>query len=178
MISIRRIHPGEGQLYKELRLASLIESPSAFSSTYESALGRSPESWNEQADGTAEGKDRCTFIAFSDGTSVGIAAIYRDNQKKEQGEILQVWISPDFRGSGVAGELVKAILQWSKENGFQRVLAKVTPGNDRALRFYEKCGFDLADSATCDALGNRVLVKQIMAEPAQATDAPLRADDA
>jgi len=33
-------------------------------------MGRSRESWNEQADGTAEGKDRCTFIAFSDGFPV------------------------------------------------------------------------------------------------------------
>jgi RimJ/RimL family protein N-acetyltransferase len=177
MISIRRIHLGEGQLFKELRLASLKESPSAFSSTYESALGRSRKSWNEQADSTAEGKDRCTFIAFSDGFPVGIAAIYRDNKKKQEGEILQVWVSPDFRGSRVAGELVETILQWSEENGFQRVLAKVTPGNDRALRFYKKCGFDFAGSTSYDALGNLVLVKEIIVEQAHAPGALPRACD-
>jgi RimJ/RimL family protein N-acetyltransferase len=159
MISIRRIQPGEGQLFKELRLASLKESPSAFSSTYESALRRSRESWNEQADSTAEGKDRCTFIAFSDGSPVGIAALYCDNENKEEGEIVQVWVSPDFRGSGMAQELLETILEWSQENGFHRVLARITPGNDRALRFYKKCGFDFADSTPCDALGNLVLVK-------------------
>ena len=178
MISIRRIHLGEGQLFKELRLASLKESPSAFLSTYESAMGRSRESWNTQADSTAEGKDRCTFIAFSDGFPVGIAAIYRDNKKKEEGEILQVWVSPDFRGRRVARELVETILQWSEENGFQRVLARVTPGNDRALRFYIKCGFDFADPASCDALENRVLVKEIMVKPAHAPDGLPRAGDA
>jgi RimJ/RimL family protein N-acetyltransferase len=164
MISIRRIHPGEGQLFKELRLASLKESPSAFSSTYESALARSPESWDEQADSTATGRDRCTFIAFSNGLPVGIAALYRDGDKVPEGEILQVWVSPEFRGSAVARDLLETTLQWGQQNGFQRVWARITLGNDRALRFYQKCGFALVDPTPRDALGYLVLVKDMIAE--------------
>ena len=64
MIEIRRIRLGEGDLFKQMRLTSLRESPHAFSSTYESALNRTAESWSEQADSTAQGSDRSTFIAF------------------------------------------------------------------------------------------------------------------
>jgi hypothetical protein len=75
MISVRRIQIGEGDLFKRIRLASLRESPSAFASTYESALNRSSESWSEQADSTAQGSDRSTFIAFSGDSPIGIAAL-------------------------------------------------------------------------------------------------------
>jgi ribosomal protein S18 acetylase RimI-like enzyme len=159
MISIRRIRPGEGLLFKDLRLAALKESPSAFSSTYGSAIHRSRESWSEQADSTATGTDRCTFLAFADESPMGIAAIYRDKRKQEEGEILQVWVAPDYRGSGAARELLDTVLRWCAENGIRRVSATITRGNDRALKFYRKYGF--APSTGCDALGGLVLVRSI-----------------
>jgi ribosomal protein S18 acetylase RimI-like enzyme len=159
VIFIRRIRSGEEELFRELRLASLKESPSAFSSTYESAIKRSAESWCEQADSTAAGTDRCTFLAFSDEFPVGIAAIYRNNGNKEECEIYQVWVSPDFRGGEVACELLDAIFRWCKENGIRKVFATIRAGNDRAVKFYRKYGFDFAHSAICNALGNLALVR-------------------
>ena len=76
MITVRRIRIGEGGLFRQMRLTALRESPSAFGSTFESALRRSPESWSEQADSTAQGSDRSTFIAFSGDLPIGIAALY------------------------------------------------------------------------------------------------------
>ena len=64
MRSIRRINKGESALYKQLRLASLKDAPEAFSTTYESAAQRSPESWAAQADASAEGSNRFTFFAL------------------------------------------------------------------------------------------------------------------
>jgi len=61
MISVRRIQIDEGELFKRMRLTALCESPFAFASTYETALRRSPESWSEQANSTAQGSERCTF---------------------------------------------------------------------------------------------------------------------
>jgi hypothetical protein len=90
MIEIRRIRLGEGDLFKQLRLTSLRESPHAFTSSYESALKRSSESWAEQADSTALGSNRATFIAFSGDSPIGIAAFYRDKERMDVGEVLQV----------------------------------------------------------------------------------------
>ena len=77
MITIRRLNAGEGMLYREARLASLKESPEACSSNYAAAISRSEQSWHEQADSSATGTDRATFIAMGD-TPVGLAALYRD----------------------------------------------------------------------------------------------------
>lgn len=167
MISVRRICAGEGQLFRELRLAALNESPLAFSTSYESASQRSEESWREQADASATGTERATFIAFAAGSPVGIGAVYRDKDRRDEGEVLQVWVAPDFRGGEVARELLDAILGWCQENGIRKVSAAVTKGNDRAMRFYANHGFAATGPATCGASGGTVLAGRIGDAPGE-----------
>ena len=116
------------------------------------------ESWCAQADSTAAGTDRCTFLAFSDDSPVGIAAIHRSKSDNEEGEILQVWLSPEYRGSSVARELLHALTQWCAANGIRRVLAAVARDNTRALSF-EKDGLDTERPASSRAFG--IFVKDI-----------------
>jgi ribosomal protein S18 acetylase RimI-like enzyme len=146
--AVRRIRTGESELFKQMRLASLRESPFAFGSTYESAVQRRPESWAEQADGTARGSDRSTFIAFCGEAPTGIAALYRIGEGSDVGELLQVWVSPEHRSQGVAVDLMDAVFQWAGENGFRTVVACVRQENARALRFYQEYGFAPANSAS------------------------------
>ena len=70
MITIRRLQVGEVDLFKQVRLMALQEAPYAFPATYDSAVQRSAESWREQAERSAQGPDRATFIVFSDGLPV------------------------------------------------------------------------------------------------------------
>jgi GNAT superfamily N-acetyltransferase len=145
MISVRRIKIGEGVLYKRMRLASLSESPEAFSTTLESADGRRPDSWYEQADSTAVGEDRITVFAFSNGKPVGIAALYREEQNRDSGELIQFWVSPEHRGEGAAKKMLEEIYFWAMQHGFEHLSAWVNQGNERAIRFYQKHGFELTD---------------------------------
>ncbi|MBN1919983.1 MAG: GNAT family N-acetyltransferase [Anaerolineae bacterium] len=144
MLTVRRLRVGEGQLFRQLRLAALYEAPYAFASTYQSALDRSPESWDEQADGTAQGSERATFIAFADELPVGIAALYRCPADAKAGELLQVWVDPVYRHTEVARNLLDAVFQWARAHGFGSVFATITEGNARALAFYRKHGFEVA----------------------------------
>lgn len=159
VISVRRIRRGEGQLFRQLRLASLQQAPYAFSSTYETALQCSSASWGEQADSTAQGSERSTFLAFCEHTPVGIAALYQHPQGSRSGEILQVWVDPAYRNRGVATRLVEAIFEWAAANGLQVILARVTKENTKAVSLYEKIGFRLADGAALERPGEAVLVK-------------------
>jgi len=171
MISVRRIRIGEGELFRRMRLTSLQEAPYAFSSTYESALRRSPESWSKQADSTAQGPDRSTFIAFSGDSPIGIAALYRHPEGTDAGEVLQVWVAPEYRNTGVASDLMGAVFRWAGENGFRIVLATITKENTRALEFYRKYGFNLADGASLDGSDDPVLMKEVEVEQSHAPDA-------
>ena len=127
-------------LYRDVRLAAMLESPDAFSSRYSDAVSRSDESWREQADSSATGSDRATFLIL-DGEPVGIAALYRDAADPDTGELIQMWVSPEKSGGTAAAELIGKIFRWAAGNGFSQVKAEVMANNPRALRFYGKCGF-------------------------------------
>ena len=178
MISVRRIQIDEGELFKRMRLTALRESPFAFASTYKAALRRSPESWSEQANSTAQGSNRCTFIAFSDDSPIGIAALYRTEEESDVGELLQVWVSPEHRGKGVARDLMDGVFQWASANGFRTVVTTIGEDNLRARRFYQKYGFRPKSKASLDGPDNvDVLVKLIDVEEAHAPNALSRAGE-
>jgi ribosomal protein S18 acetylase RimI-like enzyme len=160
MILVRRIQIGEGDLLKRIRLTSLRESPAAFVSTYESALNRTSESWSQQADSTAQGSDRATFIAFSGDSPIGIAALYRDKGTIDMGEVFQVWVSPEYRSKGVAADIMDTVFRWAGENGFRAIRATISKGNERALRFYRKYGFNVLDGASLEG-PDPVLIKEV-----------------
>jgi ribosomal protein S18 acetylase RimI-like enzyme len=139
----RRLNPGEGPLYRAVRLEALRESPEAFSSRHEDAVARSEQSWADQADSSATGSDRATFVTF-EVQPVGLAALYRDEHAPDVGELIQMWVAPGVRGRSVATGLLLEIFRWAGSNRFAFVKAEVMKGNARALRFYEKFGFALS----------------------------------
>lgn len=161
MKTIRRISKGEWTLYREMRLAALADAPDAFSTTYESAAMRSQESWASQADASAEGSSRFTFFAFADEMPVGLAALYRDENIANRGELIQVWISPSQRGSGIADELIYFILRCAQENKFDAIFAEVIVTNARAIKFYRKHGFELNGSPPIHSHSSVVLSRKI-----------------
>jgi len=157
MSVVRRLGVGEWELYKSVRLESLRDSPEAFSSLYEDAVERSEESWVNQVDASAVGKDRATFVVLDDGV-VGVGALYRDSNDPDVGELLQVWVNPEKRGGSVAVDLLDGIFVWVRGNGFLRVKAEVMVSNVRALRFYERFGFVRVES---EESSNVILVKDV-----------------
>jgi len=152
MHTIRRLNLGEAALYRKVRLEALRESPEAFATSYESALERSEESWIAQADGSSQGDDRATFLVMGD-QPIGLAGLYRDGNDPSAGELIQMWISPDHRGSAAAAELLEHVFTWAAECGMRTIRAEVTEGNTRALRFYEKHGFRQTDGLLVKAVG-------------------------
>lgn len=142
--TIRRLNIGEADLYRHVRLESLKESPEAFAASYEAALSRDHDSWSVQADASASGRDRATFIVLGN-QPIGLAALYRDQCFPDEGELIQVWVSPANRGSRIATDLMDAIFDWASCHEFGSIRAEVTHHNLRALRFYEKYGFVRSD---------------------------------
>eukprot|EP00008_Paramoeba_atlantica_P010072 CAMPEP_0201483700 /NCGR_PEP_ID=MMETSP0151_2-20130828/7903_1 /ASSEMBLY_ACC=CAM_ASM_000257 /TAXON_ID=200890 /ORGANISM="Paramoeba atlantica, Strain 621/1 / CCAP 1560/9" /LENGTH=175 /DNA_ID=CAMNT_0047866977 /DNA_START=25 /DNA_END=552 /DNA_ORIENTATION=- len=172
MITIRRLKKGEAGLYKRVRLAALKEAPFAFGSTFEGALQKSEEAWIRQADEASEGSDRAIFVVVDEEKKdffVGLTALYRSPQtqeeeeeegkKKKMGEILQVWVHPEYRGKKVAMDLMNHVFQWGKENHFRRIIANVSKTNLRAIGFYEKFGFQYTDEFPADGPDEFLLIK-------------------
>lgn len=146
----RRLNPGEGQLYRAIRLEALLESPEVFSSRYEDAIARSPQSWADQADSSARGSNRATFVTLEN-QPVGLAAVYRDENDPAVGELIQMWVSPEVRGSSVGMDLLHEVFRWASANRLSLVKAEVMRSNARALRFYEKFGFLRSDDSDTES---------------------------
>jgi len=161
MATIRRLRKGEADLYRKMRLQSIADSPSAFETTYDAVMARSPESWRDQADESADGSDRATFLAFAGEEPIGIAALYRVGVSADVGELLQVWVAPGHRGTGVARALMDALFAWAGKCGYRQVVAKVTSGNERALAFYKNYGFALADEPVGGGTGTRIISRSV-----------------
>jgi RimJ/RimL family protein N-acetyltransferase len=124
-------------------------------------LRRSVESWREQADGTAQGSDRATFIVFSDDAPIGIAALYRLPDRPDVGEVLQVWVAPDYRGTGAARDLMDTVFDWAADNTFRVIIARIRNGNTRALRFYRKYGFAVTNEPSLSNSDEVSLVRKV-----------------
>ncbi|UMP00528.1 N-acetyltransferase [Amycolatopsis sp. EV170708-02-1] len=96
--------------------------------------------WTRAADRVGD-----TTVAVSGGEVAGFVMVVGD-------EVEQVYVSSDHRGSGVAGALLAEAERLVREGGHARAWLAVAPGNARARRFYERCGW--ADEGEFD---NRVL---------------------
>ena len=88
------------------------------------------------------------MIALDDGNPVG-AAWYRLFKQEEPGygfvdeqtPELSIAVVPSRRGKGYGEELLQALLQEAKANGFTQISLSVEPANP-ALRLYERFGFE------------------------------------
>ncbi len=76
------------------------------------------------------GSDRATFVAIKD-QPVGLAALYRDENDLDVGELIQMWVAPVVRGESTATDLLLEIFRWAQSNRFSQVKAEVMRNNAR-----------------------------------------------
>ncbi|PDW04865.1 GNAT family N-acetyltransferase [Candidatus Viridilinea mediisalina] len=55
-------------------------------------------------------------------------------------ELVALYVAPEQRGGPLAHQLVEQAKQWAAAKGFDRLQLYVTAHNERAKRFYTKCG--------------------------------------
>ena len=141
---IERIRAEQWPLLRELRLASLADSPEAFGQRLEAAAGQPDEEWQAAARASAEGNRRCWFIAWQGERPIGLVQGRR--RPPDDCLLFSMWVSPAARRSGHGRALVDAIAEWGAGWGARRVLLWVIAGNDSALEFYRRLGFAAVDS--------------------------------
>jgi GNAT superfamily N-acetyltransferase len=141
--TVRRVRADEGRALRDVRLTALQESPSAFGSTFDAEASRADLEWTERAQRAAAGPDRVTFFAVLDGRIVGLVGGYRPDARGSIVELVSMWTAPAARRTGVARELVAAVVEWARATSATTVHLWVTRGNEPALRLYEATGFRL-----------------------------------
>ena len=127
-------HPGDEAMLRELRLAALTDSPSAFGSTLQREQARTLDDWRRWfAPGVT------FFWADEAGVGGGLIAAVADGDSN-QVDLVSMWVRPDQRGKGVGDALVASVVAWANERGFALRL-HVVDGNLPAATLYARHGF-------------------------------------
>src|SRR5699024_12670781 len=126
--------------FRALRLEALKTEPSAFATTYEEKKNASDDSYKERLKHT---DTQFTVGAFDGSTLVCVASFLRHSipKMKHKGMLLSMFCKPDYRGTGIANELVQYfITEVKKLNDIETLLLMVLSENERAKTIYRRFG--------------------------------------
>jgi putative acetyltransferase len=83
------------------------------------------------------------LLAEADGAVVGLIGMVGESLPEESHVgTFGASVDQGWRGRGVGGALLEALIAWAGEHGVTRIQAYVWATNPRALDFYERHGFE------------------------------------
>jgi len=132
-----RVDEGNWRTYRDVRLASLLDSPLAFASTYAAEAAFGDDRWLARVHSGS-----CTWLAMLAEQPVGtVTSVRFPEQAEEETCLVGLWVAGHARGTGVADALVTKVLDDARSRGLVRVTLDVAEANGRARAFYERMGF-------------------------------------
>jgi RimJ/RimL family protein N-acetyltransferase len=140
--TVRRVTPADAARMRALRLEMLADSPLAFLETVAQAAARSHEGYRQRIVQASAGNQLAQFIADPGGRLIGHAGGTVLPEEPGVTVVFAVYLTPAYRGGKVLAELIEAVAQWSRAAGRRHLMLEVVVGNDRAVRAYEKLGFE------------------------------------
>ena len=135
-MEIRATAADDWATLKQMRLAALLDAPTAFGVSYATAAAYSDVQWRERA----AGPHPQFLLAFRDGEGAGMIG---GGVSAATGEynLIAMWVRPEHRGGAAAARLVAAIKASAAAKGHARIVLDVAPENARAAAFYRRQGF-------------------------------------
>lgn len=141
MISIRPADPNEWRTYRDVRLQALLDSPSAFGSTYEEEAGRTDANWAARiAAATSSGQDRVLFARVGEDVC-GLVWCKLSTDEPMIANVFQMWVDSALRGMGAGRALLEEAIDWAERVGARRIRLGVTAAETPAMRLYLALGF-------------------------------------
>jgi ribosomal protein S18 acetylase RimI-like enzyme len=136
VIELHPLTPDDWTIWRDLRLAALVDAPLAFGSQLSDWQGASEERWRARL----EIPGSYNIVAALADRRVGMAS---GMPVPEQGivELTSMWVSPAARGRGVGDHLMSAVELWARTSGARVLKLGVLPGNNYASALYRRHGF-------------------------------------
>ncbi len=141
---IRQLTEADAEIFRAFRLRSLRESPRAFTNSYEEYSQQTVDSTAQRFRAQVASGVNFTLGAFEDGQLVGSVGFYREEalKLKHKGHIVSMYVAPEYRGRGIARELLRAAIRRAKQvSGLQQLLLGVVETQIAARHLYESLGF-------------------------------------
>jgi len=132
---------------RAIRLAALLDAPTAFGVSHQTAAAQTEAQWRERAAAGSTVRPKTEFwLAFDEAVSNdAIGMIGGGVDGHGHYNLIGMWVTPARRGSGAARRLVEAVKARAAELGHRRIVLDVAPDNARAARFYRNQDFVFID---------------------------------
>ena len=143
-LQIRCIRANEWHRLRALRLRALADSPMAYGSTFAEEQCYSEAIWHERAAGGAAGHKAAIIVAEENGRWVGMATglvAGPETQDKSRQIIVGVFVDGTVRRKGVGTALIEKVIEWARARRSTHLDIWITSGNEPAIAFYRRCGF-------------------------------------
>ena len=137
MVDIARLEEREWDVYRDVRLASLEEAPSAFGSRLATERDRTEAEWRDRLE------HRTQFVAREEGRPIATVGCLAGSE--DVMDLVSMWVAPPARGTGAADLLVDAVVGEARDRGCETIVVWVSEGNERAERLYVRHGFVRTD---------------------------------
>lgn len=100
-----------------------------------------------------------TLVCVQDREYIGTSSFCRSRFARypDAGEVISIYLLPEYYGKGYGGPLLEAALAGLKAQGFTDAFLWVLEENARARHFYEKHGFSCTDEYMDASIGGKVL---------------------
>lgn len=139
-LTIRPAAVADAPALFELRREALRNHPEAFSSDQAREDARGVAFWAQRIEDAAQS---VIFVATAGADLVAMTGVYQESQAKLN-HIANVWgvyVQPEYRGRGVATELLDAGIAWARERDVLLVKLAVVTTNIAGIRCYTRAGF-------------------------------------
>ncbi len=142
--TVRQTTADDWATWRDLRLRALLDTPTAFGSTYEREAAFTEDDWRGRAGGLStaaargDGTAGPSLLAFVGNVAVGMGGGFRDLPGWLH--VVAMWTEPDWRGHGAGRAVLEHLKAWSAGQGL-RVHLDVETTNLGARRLYERAGF-------------------------------------
>lgn len=133
---VRRLTADDAEVYRAIRLEALRNHPEAFAASLEYEEGLPLEEFADRL------RQNDIFGGFLDGELVGTAAFaaLTSSKMSHKGILWGMYLRDAARGSGLGQSLVERVIDQAKGR-VELLTLTVVATNARAVRFYEKLGF-------------------------------------
>jgi ribosomal protein S18 acetylase RimI-like enzyme len=136
----------EWEAFRDIRLLSLKDSPTAFLATHEDELKTPEEKWKMRISGSLKSEVGVTLVAKMNGKVAGLVGVQFMQHTKVR-HIAHIWgtfVAPEYRGLGIGRKLMDGIIDAAKNHpGIKKIKIEVVPEQISAFELYKKLGFQL-----------------------------------
>jgi GNAT superfamily N-acetyltransferase len=152
-VAVRHLQPDEVDRYRYLRLRALLDSPAAFTATWDEENAMPDSAWVARV----ESSESAIVVADTGAELVGLAGgIPWEGRLR----VVSVWVAPGWRRRGLARQLVEQVCEWGAATGYAEAQIETAIGNADPQKLYQALGFVPVDEPPPDGCGP-VLVRRL-----------------